>query len=158
MSDKARLLAKISAGALALVTALVMAWEGYRSRVYADPVGRLTVCYGHTDPSLHEGALYTRQECRALLDADLLANARVLDCVDQSVREGLSDGQQAALVSFAFNVGVDKACASTFVRRINGGEGRAACPELSRWIYAGGRVLPGLIGRRAAERAMCEAP
>ena len=157
MGDNARLLTKIGAGALALLTAIVVAWEGYRSRVYADPVGRLTVCYGHSDPTLHEGAMYTLKECRAFLDADLLAHADVLDCIDQPARDALTDGQKAALVSFAYNVGVSKACGSTLVRRLSAGEGRTACAELSRWIYAGGRALPGLVNRRAAERAMCEA-
>jgi len=155
--SNAKLIVKIGAGATALLMALVMAWEGYRSLVYRDPVGRLTVCYGHADQALHEGALYTRKECQDLFEADLLEHAGVLECIDQPARDALTDGQKAALISFAYNVGMEKACGSTLAHRLSAGEGKAACAELSRWIYAGGRPLPGLISRRAAERAMCEA-
>jgi lysozyme len=68
----------------------------------------------------------------------------------------LTDGQRGALVSFAYNVGVPKACGSTFVKRLNAGDGKAACAELSKWIYAGGRALPGLVNRRRDERKVCE--
>jgi lysozyme len=158
---RARLIAKAGVGAVALLTTLVMSWEGYRARVYSDPIGRLAVCYGHDDPTLTPGAAYTGQECRAFLDADLLLHAQVLDCVSEPQRSALTDGQKAALVSFAFNVGVSKACGSTFVKRLGAGEGRAACAELSRWVYASGpslapKVLPGLVKRRADERRMCQ--
>lgn len=150
------LIAKIGATAAALAVALVTAWEGYRARVYYDPVGRLAVCYGHDDQKLTPGDKYSAAECRAILDADLLLHAEALDCVEQPARGELPDGIKAALVSFAFNVGVSKACGSTFVHRLSAGDGRAACEELSNWVYAGGKVMPGLLARRDAERAMCE--
>lgn len=46
------------------------------------------------------------------------------------------------------------AIVSAFLRS-RGGQGDLAA-ELSRWVYAGGRKLQGLVKRRAAERAMCE--
>jgi len=156
-SNRAALIAKLGATAVGLVMAVVITWEGYNARVYQDPIGRLAVCYGHDDPKLTPGATYSAAECRAILDADLLLHAEVLGCIEAAPLREMTDGQKAALVSFAYNVGVNGACRSTFVRRINAGEGAAACAELSRWIYAGGKVQPGLVNRRAAERRICEA-
>ena len=68
----------------------------------------------------------------------------------------MTDGQKAAFLSFAFNVGAQKFCGSTLVKKANQGDMPGACAELSRWTYAGGRELPGLVKRRAAERALCE--
>lgn len=68
----------------------------------------------------------------------------------------LQNYEAAALVSFVFNVGERKFCRSTLARRINRGELPAACAELDKWIYAKGRKLPGLVNRRAQERALCE--
>ena len=153
---RAKLIAKAGAVAVALLTSLVVTWEGYSARVYQDPIGRLSVCYGHDDQTLTPGSVYSAAECRAILDADLLAHADVLECIDDPWRGLLTDGQRAALVSFAFNVGVQKACGSTFVKRLGAGDGVAACAELSKWVYAGGKALPGLVNRRAAERKVCE--
>ena len=56
----------------------------------------------------------------------------------------------------AFNVGNARFCSSTLARKANAGDMAGACAELSRWTYAGGKPLPGLVKRRATERAICE--
>ena len=60
-----------------------------------------------------------------------------------------------ALVSFTYNIGGQAFCSSTLVRKLNAGDTVGACNELSRWTRAKGIELPGLVKRRAAERAMC---
>ena len=152
MSDKAKLIAKIGATAVALVIPVVTYYEGKVNRTYVDPVGVLTSCYGHTGPELKPGQTFTDEQCLAQLEADLTKHAIALDCV----RTPLTDGQKAAFLSFAFNVGNGAFCSSTLVRKANTGDMPGACSELSKWVYAGGKQLPGLVKRRAAERAMCE--
>lgn len=68
-----------------------------------------------------------------------------------------------ATVSFAYNVGANAYCASTTARRFNAGDLRGACRAINeaddgrpQWVTARGRVLPGLVKRRAEERAICE--
>jgi len=163
MSDRAKFIAKIGAGAAVLAVTLVTGWEGYSARVSRDPIGRLQACYGHDDQTMTLGQQYSPAECRAFLDTDLLVHAGVLDCIAWPPRGTLTDGEKAALVSFAYNVGVPKACGSTFVRRLNAGEGTAACAELDRWVFAGGKDCRiksnnciGIVNRRAAERKVCE--
>jgi lysozyme len=82
--------------------------------------------------------------------------------VERLVTVPISQGMFDALVSFAFNCGLDEdydAAAeglgdSTLLRRLNGGDYRGAAREFGKWIRAGGRVLRGLERRRAGERAM----
>ena len=152
MNNRAKLIAKIGATAVALVIPVVTYYEGKVNRTYVDPAGVLTSCYGHTGPELKPGQTFTDEQCLAQLEADLTKHAIALDCV----RVPLTDGQKAAFLSFAFNVGNGAFCSSTLVRKANTGDMPGACSELSKWVYAGGKQLPGLVKRRAAERAMCE--
>lgn len=150
--SRAKLAAKIGAGATALAIPLVMLYEGYVPWVHRDPIGRLAACYGHDDQTMTPGKRFTAAECQAMLDQDLLKHAQALDCI----KHPLTDGQKAAFVSFAFNVGNKALCDSTLARKANAGDMAGACAELSRWTRAGGRELPGLVKRRAAERELCE--
>lgn len=151
MSNKA-LIAKIGAAAAALVVSTVAFYEGKVNRTYVDPVGVLTSCYGHTGPELRKGQVFTDEQCLAQLQTDLVKHAAALECI----KRPLTDGQRAAFVSFAFNVGNSAFCGSTLVRKANSGDIYGACAELSRWTYAGGKQLPGLVKRRTAERKLCE--
>ena len=152
MTDRGKLTAKIGAGAVALAVPLVMLYEGTVLQSYRDPIGIITACVGHTGPELRMGQKYTRQQCEDMLYGDLLKHAQALDCIKQP----MTDGQKAAFLSFAFNVGNKAFCDSTLARKANAGNMPGACAELSRWTRAGGRELPGLVKRRAAERELCE--
>ena len=150
--SRAKLVAKIGAGATAIAVPLVMLYEGTVLQSYRDPIGIVTACVGHTGPELRMGQRYTRQQCEDMLYGDLLKHAQALDCIKQP----MTDGQKAAFLSFAFNVGNKAFCDSTLARKANAGDMAGACAELSRWTRAGGRELPGLVKRRAAERELCE--
>ena len=152
MSWKERLVAAIGGAAVAMAVPLVQKFEGTVLRSYRDPVNVLTSCTGHTGPELRDGQTFTREQCEEMLYKDLAKHADALSCV----RAPLTDGQRAAFLSFAFNVGDDAFCRSTLVRKANAGDIDGACAELSRWTYAGGKQLPGLVKRRAAERQLCE--
>ena len=98
------------------------------------------------------GQTFTREQCEDLLYKDLLKHTAALECV----RQPMTEGQKAAFLSFAFNVGNGAFCSSTLARKANAGDMPGACAELSRWTWAGGKQLPGLVNRRAAERQLCE--
>jgi len=152
MTERNKLALKIGAGAVALCVPLVMYFEGTIQRVYRDPIGILTSCTGHTGPELRMGMVFTKQQCEQQLLADLLKHSEALDCI----KVVMTDGQKAAFLSFAFNVGTGAFCGSTLARKANAGDMRGACAELSRWTLAGGKEMPGLVKRRAAERKVCE--
>ena len=152
MSNKAKLIAIIGAATAALAVPMVTFYEGEVRATYKDPVGIVTACMGHTGPELAMGQTFTREQCEEMLYKDLLKHTAALECV----RRPMTDGQKAAFLSFAFNVGNGAFCSSTLARKANAGDMPGACAELSRWTYAGGKQLPGLVNRRAAERQLCE--
>jgi lysozyme len=141
------------AAACALCAPLVLASEGWVRRAAPDPIGIVTACAGHTGPDVVLGRDYTDAECRSLLSADLAKHGRAIDlCI--KVQVPLQS--RAAFTSFAFNVGSHAFCGSTLNRKLNAGDLRGACAELSKWTLAGGRQLPGLVTRRRNERQLCE--
>lgn len=56
-----------------------------------------------------------------------------------------------AIASFIFNLGPARYRASTLRRRVNEQDWSAAATELGKWVFGGGRRLPGLVRRREAE-------
>ena len=64
------------------------------------------------------------------------------------------EGRLAAIVDFTFNLGAGRLKASTLRRRVNQRDWSAAATELQRWVYGGGKVLPGLVARRSVEAAL----
>jgi len=154
---KGRIIGAGIAACLALATPCVSYYEGMVPRTYADPVGIPTICYGHTGGDVTAERTATDSECAALLNGDLrMAMQGVLQCVQID----LTPNQAAALVSFAYNVGVPALCRSTLARLANTGAAPEEwCAQLNRWTYAtkfGQSIqLPGLVKRRAAETALC---
>ena len=65
-----------------------------------------------------------------------------------------TDGRIAALVDFSYNLGLGAYRGSTLRKRVLAGDWPAVRVELSRWVRGGGKVLPGLVKRRAAEAAL----
>lgn len=149
---KKPLVALIGTAALAVVAVIVPRFEGTVYHGYKDPIGVVTACTGNTSDAVL-GKTYTKQQCADLLQKDLGIAAGDADaCVPMAT---LTPGQRAAVVSFVFNEGAVNYCRSTFARKLKAHD-PTACAELDRWTSAGGRVLPGLVARRAAERAICE--
>lgn len=139
----------------AVGVSLVKEHEGLRTAAYIDPVGIPTICYGHTGPEVRLGLRYTAAKCEVILLNDIATHRKGLaKCVHVPLTRNQWDG----LTSFAFNVGVSKACRSTMVRKVNAGDIAGASAEFPKWRYAGGQALPGLITRRRNERALFDAP
>ena len=139
-------------GALGIAGAVVTWFEGRSLVAYLDPVGIPTICEGIT-AGVQLGQTAIDAECDALL-ADELTQA--MTSVDRLTAHPHPDTRRAALASFVYNVGAGAFERSTLLRRLNAGDVSGACAELSRWVYAGGKPLSGLIKRRAAERELCE--
>ena len=64
------------------------------------------------------------------------------------------EGRLAAIVDFTFNLGAGRLQTSTLRRRINQRDWVATGQELRRWVYGGGRALPGLVARRDVEATL----
>ncbi len=119
-----------------------------RAHPYVCPAGFLTIGYGHLCDPQHPPI--TEIEAEEYLAADLMTalNATLRFCPVLSTEP---EGRLAAIVDFTFNLGAGRLQTSTLRRRINQRDWAASAQELCRWIYGGGKMLPGLAARRAAE-------
>lgn len=129
---------------------LIKDFEGLRLSAYRDPVGVVTIGYGHTKTA-RMGQVISAQEAEALLREDV---AHFEHCVSRLVEAPLEQHQFDALVSFAYNLGCGALERSTLLKKLNALDYPGAADELLRWNRAGGQVLRGLVRRREAERAL----
>lgn len=123
---------------------------------YRDPVGIWTIGYGSifhltANRPVQEGDVITKEEAEDWLQREVAEKASK---VNNLCRTNLTQGMFDALVSFAFNVGTDALKNSTLLRKLNQGNYEGAAQEFRRWIHGDGRVLPGLVIRRAKEEAL----
>lgn len=137
---------------------LIKTSEGWRAQAYADPgTGGepWTIGYGHTtaagQPAVVKGMTITLSQGEIILANDL---APVELAVTNLVKVPLTENEYGALVSFVFNVGVANFTNSTLLKELNTGNYRGAADQLLLWTHANGKVLPGLVTRRNAERAL----
>jgi len=142
---------------------LVKQWEGFRPNAYPDPGSRdgtpWTIGYGQTrikGRDVRKGDTITEGEAASLLLSRLAATAAE---VERLVHVDLSDNQFGALVAFADNVGMGGKTApgfsnSTLLKKLNTGDYNSVPGQLARWKYNDGKVMDGLINRRAAEAGL----
>lgn len=94
---------------------------------------------------------FSKDEVDGLLSADLqrfeVGVARLFPLV-------LTQNQNDALVSFAFNLGLGGLQRSTLRQKVLRGETQEAADEFLKFTKGGGKVLPGLVKRRNDERAL----
>lgn len=133
--------------------ALIKSAEGLRLKAYPDPgTGGLpwTIGYGST-LGVTRTMVITAEQAEQMLAVDL---ARFERAVERLVEVPINQGQFDALVSFAYNVGEGNFAKSTLLRKLNAGDNQGAAEQFGRWVNAAGKVLQGLVKRRAAERAL----
>ncbi len=134
--------------------ALIKQFEGLRLKAYKCPAGVVTIGYGSTGPHVKMGFTITETEAEALLREDLERFERGVVAMAGKI----TPGQFSALVALAFNIGLGAFGTSTLLKKHLAGDYAVAAEQFSRWTRGGGRILPGLVKRRAAERALYELP
>ena len=131
---------------------LIKVSEGRKLKAYRCPRGKPTIGYGSTD-GVVMGMVITEQQAEALLEKDL---ERFEKGVNALVKVDITGNQFAALVSLAFNVGMGDFEDSTLLRKLNAGDYVGAAEQFPLWIWAGDRILPGLVERRRKEKLLFE--
>lgn len=148
--------------------ALIHRFETLRLNAYRDPGSRnglpITCGWGTTVDEdggpIALGAVWTREKADRLFARDLAMFETGVNVLLASAPT--SQGQFDALVSFAYNAGLDndgdgKAEGlgdSTLLRKHKAGDFAGAAAEFAKWKHNDGVVMEGLIRRRAAEVAM----
>ncbi len=121
-----------------------------RAHPYICPAGFWTIGYGHLCNPKHHPITEDEAEVYLALDLQTALAATLRYC---PVLATEPEGRLAAIVDFTFNLGAGRLQTSTLRRRINQRDWAASATELKRWVYGGGKVLPGLVTRRTAEAA-----
>lgn len=129
---------------------------------YPDPGSKdgkpWTIGWGHTGPEVVRGLKWTQRQADDAFLHDLL---KFEGYVDKLVKVTVTQGQRDALVLFCYNVGpgdvkrgIDGLATSTLLRLLNAGDYAGAQGQFKRWNKNDGKVMRGLIRRRAAEAAL----
>lgn len=119
-----------------------------RAHPYICPAGYWTIGYGHLCDPKHPPINEAEAEVYLAHDLQTALAATLRYC---PVLATEPEGRLAAIVDFTFNLGAGRLQTSTLRRRINQRDWPGAAVELRRWVYGGGRVLLGLVGRRKSE-------
>ncbi len=147
-------------------TALIKRFEGCARlrpdgmvEAYPDPgtgAEPWTIGWGATGPGLElgsrigPGTIWTQKQCDTRLADDLKRYAR--DVAAAIGDTPTTQGQFDAMVSFHYNTGA--IARATLTKKHVSGDYDGAAREFKRWNKAGGRVLKGLVRRRAEEEQL----
>ena len=159
LSRKVLALVAAGASAVTIATQFLQEKEGNSLTAYRDDNGIYTACMGVTK-GVKPGDRYTPDEC-AKMDAAAVNQAAAE--VQKMVHVPLSEPERAAVISFcAYNIGPGKCANSTFLKELNAGNRTAACAQINRWIFDGGRDCRikgnncyGQVIRREQETELC---
>lgn len=130
---------------------IIMAFEGFMAKPYKCPAGVLTQGYGHTAAAGGEpiGGVWTREKAASVLRDDLAR--RYEPGVRKLLKRAPAQGQYDAMVSFAYNCGIEALRRSSILKFFNRGDDAQAAGAFAMWVKAGGQTMPGLVRRRASE-------
>lgn len=131
--------------------AMIKLYEGKRLESYLDAAGVWTIGYGQTGQHIGPGLRITDHEAEQWLKNHVEGTA---EDIRDLVKVKLTQSQFDALVSLVYNIGIGAFSTSTMLRLINNNQMREAAGQFERWVYAGGKELPGLVSRRAAEERL----
>jgi lysozyme len=139
----------------AACTSLARFYESCDLTAYPDPGtgGDPWTCgWGSTGPDIHPVTVWTQAQADQRFDQDIGRFAAAVNHLIGSAPT--SQHEFDALVSFAYNAGATNLASSTLLKKHLAGDKAGAAAEFGRWIHSGGKVLGGLITRRAAEAAL----
>ena len=133
---------------------LIKRYEGFRPQAYQDSVGVWTIGYGTTiinGQPVKQGMTITQDQALQLVQQEV---NKLWSKIESILKVKINDNQMNALVDFAYNLGYNALKTSTLMRLVNESKFDEAANQFPRWVYAGGKVLPGLVKRREAERQL----
>jgi len=129
----------------------IKGFEALRLIAYPDPGtgGKpWTIGWGHTK-GVKQGDRITQDQAEQFFSDDLAVYELT---VNSAIKRPMTQNQFDAMVSLAFNIGGSNFAQSTLVKEFNIGDAQGAADQFPRWKFSGGKVMPGLVKRRAAER------
>ncbi|MCF0265993.1 lysozyme [Acinetobacter guillouiae] len=135
---------------------LIRGFEDLRLKAYDDGVGVWTIGYGTTvinGVKVKKGDTCTAEQAKSYMAQDL---KKFESAVNTAVKVPLNQNQFDALVSLTYNIGNGAFKDSTLLKKLNAKDYKAAAAQFDRWNKGGGKVMQGLVNRRAKERKFFE--
>ncbi|WP_446324395.1 lysozyme [Acinetobacter sp. 1207_04] len=137
--------------------ALICGFEGLKLKAYDDGVGVWTIGFGTTiypnGIKVRKGDICTEVQAKAYMAHDL---KKFESAVNSAVTVPINQNQFDALVSLAYNIGTGAFKESTLLQKLNESDYKSASAQFVVWNKGGGKVMPGLMNRRAVERKLFE--
>jgi lysozyme len=133
---------------------LIKKFEGFSSKPYLCPAKVVTIGYGNTFYANGEKVKLTDIAISELQAVDLLKQtlSQYEKAVDSYCRDDINQNQFDALVDFAYNCGNGNLKSSTLLKKVNANPNDITIGlEFAKWNKGGGKILNGLVKRRAAE-------
>lgn len=141
-----------------VAAALCRPFEGLRLKPYICPAGY---------PTLGYGTVWKPDGTKVTMDDPPISKETAEEWLMHELRHNYLPGvlkaspglltrpvALGAITDFAYNLGVARYRGSTLRRRIDAGDWDEAAEQLMLWVRGGGKVLPGLVKRRQAEREL----
>lgn len=130
-------------------------FEGLELKAYLCPAKVWTIGFGTTvypnGSKVKSGDVCTRDQAIQFKQHDL---NRFEKSVIDAVKVPINQNQFDALVSLAYNIGSSAFANSTLVKKLNAGDYVGASNQFDVWNKGGGKILKGLVNRRAKEKSV----
>jgi lysozyme len=132
---------------------LISSFEGCELKAYLCPAKVWTIGFGTTvypnGVKVKKGDSCTLEQAKQFKAHDL---KRFEKTVNDLVKVPLTQNQFDALVSLTYNIGTGAFEKSTLLKKLNTGDYQGAADQFTVWNKGGGKVLQGLVNRRAKEK------
>ncbi len=131
--------------------AFITKCEDCKLNRYRDSADLWTIGVGHLITGQEQppiGETITTDRSNELLTED---TQHAVNAINQTVKATLAQYEFDALTSLVFNIGTEAFKTSTLLKELNQGNKIQAAEQFKVWIYAGGKVMPGLKNRRQKE-------
>ncbi|EPF72535.1 lysozyme, partial [Acinetobacter gyllenbergii] len=129
---------------------LITSFEDLVLTAYDDGVGVWTIGFGTTiypnGIKVKRGDSCTKAQAMSFFQHDL---RRFEATVNQVVKVTITQNQFDALVSLTYNIGEGAFKDSTLLKKLNAGDFMGAADQFPQWNKGGGKVMKGLVRRRA---------
>lgn len=142
--------------------ALIQRFEGYakdlgdgRVQAYPDPAtggAPWTIGWGSTGSDIKPGTIWTREQAEQRFREHV--NYFAAGVLGLLAGAATTQSQFDAMVSLAYNIGLGNFGSSTLLRKHRAGDHAGAAAQFAVWNKAAGKVMAGLVKRRAAEAAL----
>jgi len=131
MGLKSKIAGAALGGVMLMAVPFVAGLEGETNHAIIPVPGDVpTICFGHTK-GVKMGDYLPSDICRELLEAEI---QEYLEAVNAAVKVDIPDTMRVALVSFAYNVGINGFRNSSLLRKLNAGDLSGACYGMQAWV------------------------